>query len=587
MAGMSATNSLEGTSTTTGQSSEILTISCRALSARYIAEYVNVAAANFTVKELNRINGNCRIKVEMNAQLRGRFVPNSRLNAIKINNLPLTVTDGEAIGFTGSNIQATGGFGIMSPIEQIVSYFYLAAHTTKPNLKRPTQNKQVCPLRPYTIVINFSSRAGSSGPLRNRLHGSGSVIDGQPSKKLDQMHCGNPGNGGDAVPERQQVPRTVTNVASCTGRGINDLEADNAVLISFAQGVICHVPVCKEDNDEAQEGNNANASHDLVHSHWMKMMKLSQTAIPVVTDSGCFKNNVPQPNARAECAMSRSQKKKHQSVIPKRNEIFTTHTAYTYLSDKRYGNQSVWLRLPDSMYFTLSIPADQYKAQRVQWDSLSSSMESGTLHTQFKEAIGALEVRVENLARGLGEKVEDGIGHWASPEIRLRDARKMIKGVLEVSSLDYTFTIAQNSVGFFVKEGIPQLKETRREQRGEEARHALDRLITLSRKGSFGLSNASQGSQTCPSCYHCSAPARLRSHVLCRLRHFISSALASDQLPLTCLGDEARCRVPITILEIQQFLPPASFDRLLEAAFDAYIAKHPEEFKHCKTPDCT
>ncbi|KAF8834264.1 hypothetical protein BDN67DRAFT_596023, partial [Paxillus ammoniavirescens] len=45
--------------------------------------------------------------------------------------------------------------------------------------------------------------------------------------------------------------------------------------------------------------------------------------------------------------------------------------------------------------------------------------------------------------------------------------------------------------------------------------------------------------------------------------------------------------VPIPIPTIQQFLPPASFNRLLEAAFDSHVSKHPEEFKCCKTPDCT
>lgn len=49
-------------------------------STRYIAEYVDVAVANAKVAELDRfIYGGRPLKVETNAQPRGRFVPNLRL----------------------------------------------------------------------------------------------------------------------------------------------------------------------------------------------------------------------------------------------------------------------------------------------------------------------------------------------------------------------------------------------------------------------------------------------------------------------------------------------------------------------------
>lgn len=491
---MSATNSLEGMSAGTGQSSETLTISWRAPSARYVAEYVDVAAARNKVKELDRfIYDGRRIKVEMNSQPRGRFVPNLRLNAIKINNLPHSVTDEEIIGFTNSvsvkRLQAGGAFGIMYPVEQIAR-----------------------------LVRDDIARAVPGG-LRK--------FDDPPS--------------------------------TCTMEGVVSARAH--------------------------------------FSSWDE-----------------------------------------------------AHTAYTRLSDKRYGNQSVWLRLPDPMYFTLVIPVEQHKAQKAQWNSLLNSIKDRTACTlnvresgnvvriqlsgSVKEATGALKVRVENLARG--DKVEGwhrSFGFSGNPFVlRVHSeagaylradwkrqslkvygtpgavdlAREMIKGELErLASLDHTVTLARSSVGFFVREGIQQLKETLGENNvrfamssrkitvsgGEEARHALDRLITLSHKGNCGLPNAAQGSQICPICYDSvSSPHQLGcGHTYCVacLRHFISSALESDQLPLTCLGDETRCRVPVAIPTIQQFLPPASFNRLLEAAFDAYIAKHPEEFKHCKTPDCT
>jgi len=491
---MSATNSLEGMSAATGQSSEVLTISWHAPSACYVAEYIDVATANAKVGELNRsIYGGRRIKVGMNAQPRGRFVHNLRLNAIKINNLPPSVFDEDVINLTRSisvKRLATGGpFGSMYTAEQI-------ARLVREDIER--------------------------------------VVPGGLQKFDD--------------------PPT-----TCTIEGVVSARAH--------------------------------------FSSWDE-----------------------------------------------------AHAAYTRLSDRRYGNQTVWLRLPDPMHFTLVIPVEQYKAQKTQWDSLSSSIKDrractlnvrdtgNVVHIRLsgsvKEATGALKVRVENLARGdkvdgwhrsLGfsgnsfvARVRSETGaylraDWKRQSLKVYgapravdQAREMIKDELDrLSSLDYTVTVARHSVGFFVREGIQELKETLGENNvrfamssrkitvsgGEEARHALDRLIALSHKGSCGLPNASQGSQICPICYDSvSSPHQLGcGHTYCVacLRHFISSALESDQLPLTCLGDEAQCRVPIAIPTIQQFLPPASFNRLLEAAFDVYIAKHPEEFKHCKTPDCT
>ncbi|KAG9311926.1 hypothetical protein JVU11DRAFT_8187 [Chiua virens] len=487
----SATNSLEGMNAENVQSSEILTISWRAPSVRYVAEYVDIAVANDKVKELDRvIYGGRRVKVEMNAQPRGRYVRNLSLNAIKINNLPPSVTDEDVKNFANStSVKRLPIGGVSYTVGEIAR-----------------------------LVREDIERAVPGG-----------------LKKFDDP----PG--------------------TCTMEGV---VAARAHFSSW---------------DEA-------------------------------------------------------------------------HTTHTHLSDKRYGNQPVWLRLPDPMHFTLVIPVEQYKAQKEQWDSLLDSIKDRkacTLHIRdsgnimrirlsgsVKEATGALKVRVENLARG--DKVEgwhrsfgfpgnpfvshihsatgaylradskrQSLNVYGAPRAVDR-AREMVKSELErLASLDYTVTLARNSVGFFVREGIQQLKEIIGENNvkftmssrkitvsgGEEARHALDRLITLSHKGNQGVGSAAQGSETCPICYDTVSSAHQLGcgHTYCVacLRHFISSALESDQLPLTCLGDETQCRVPIPIPTIQQFLPPATFNRLLEAAFDTYIAKHPEEYKHCKTPDCT
>ena len=101
------------------------------------------------------------------------------------------------------------------------------------------------------------------------------------------------------------------------------------------------------------------------------------------------------------------------------------HAAHTSLSDKRYGNQPTWFKLPDAMHFTITIPCERYFAQKAQWDDLLSSIKDKKacilnihnagnivrirLSGSVKEAIGALKVGVENLARG--EPV-DGTVAW-------------------------------------------------------------------------------------------------------------------------------------------------------------------------------
>ncbi|KAG9312739.1 hypothetical protein JVU11DRAFT_7169 [Chiua virens] len=326
------------------------------------------------------------------------------------------------------------------------------------------------------------------------------------------------------------------------------------------------------------------------------------------------------------------------------------HAAWIRLSGQRYGEQSIWLQLPNPMNFTLVIPIEQYRAQKAHWDSLLDStkdQQACTLHVReagnvvriqlsgsVKEATGAMRVRVENLARGemvegwhrlLGipdnmfmSRVYAETGAYVRADLQRQSlkvfgsstavdqAREMIKNELaRLAALDYSIILAPSSVGYFVREGLEQLKETLGEDNvrfetssrrmtvsgSEEAQHALDRLVERSHEGKSRILNARRSNQTCPICYDdISSPHRLAcGHTYCVacLHHYISSALESGQLPLFCLGDEAQCHVPIAIPTIQHFVPPATFNRLLEAAFDTYIAKHSEQFKHCKTPDCT
>ncbi|OJA17608.1 hypothetical protein AZE42_01207 [Rhizopogon vesiculosus] len=322
------------------------------------------------------------------------------------------------------------------------------------------------------------------------------------------------------------------------------------------------------------------------------------------------------------------------------------HAVHTLLLHYRIGDVPFWFRLPNPTQYSITISAEQFRAQKSLWDGLVGGIKDKSscmlhIHEQGivvrmrlsgskKEALGALKVRVESLIAG--EKVDGwhrSLGYSGNTFVRsvfdntgallradwrrqllkvyglpkaVDQARELIKAELDrLSSMEYTRVLAKQSVRFFVQRGIPELKETFGEDNvkfvisagritisgGEEARHALERLIQDSLRGPQILPDPS-GEQSCPICYDdISSPLRLGcGHVYCAacMRHFLTSALDSGQFPLTCMGDE--CRVPIPIPTIQHFLPPASFNRLLEVAFNAHISRNPLEFKYCKTPDC-
>ena len=465
-----------------------LTISWRGPSASYIAEYVDIAAANAKVKKLNEcLYGDRRIQVEMNTQPPGLRLRNIQLNAIRINNLPPSVTDQDIIMLT-----------------EAVSVKRLGA-------------------------------------------GSVYAVD--------------------------HVARLV-----------------------------------QEDIERAVPGG------------------LEEFDPP----STCNEKGIFYAHARF-------------------SSWDDAYEVYTCLSDKRYSDPPIWLYLP--MHFAFDISVDQYNAQKAQWDSLVSSIKAKkacTFHVResgkvvnirlsgpVKEMTGALKARVQNLANGenvegwhqaLGipnnpfvPRVHSETGAYLRVDWKRRSltlygmpgnidrARGMIESELDrLASLDHTITLEPRSVGFFVREGIQQLKETFGKNSvrfivtmssrkltvsgGEDARYALYPLTTLSRKDSHGLPNVAQGNETCPICYDTvSSPHQLDcGHTYCAacLPHFILSALESDELPLTCLGNDTKCRVPIPISTIKRFLPPAySFNRLLETAFNAYIAKNPK-LQRCKTPNC-
>ncbi|KAK0210984.1 hypothetical protein DFS33DRAFT_343195 [Desarmillaria ectypa] len=321
------------------------------------------------------------------------------------------------------------------------------------------------------------------------------------------------------------------------------------------------------------------------------------------------------------------------------------------LLDRRFSficNSVFWLRIPPQALYTITIPSGQYRAQENLWKELQENIKNrkacniiirelngGNYRIQVsgtvKAALGALKVRVESLAAG--EKIDCWHDHLAYPQAQLAQkiaeagaflrsdswkrtlklygepkavgkAKTVVIEELErLASLEFTVTLRRPSVGYFVRTGLAAMREVFGEENvaldirsavitvrgGEEVRLHLDNHITESLK-SVSV-NVAPGSHTCPICYDdVSTPFQLVcEHVYCTgcIRHFLTSAAETGIFPLVCMGNESTCGTPISIPVIQKFLPPTAFNRLLETVFTSYVDRHPQEFRYCKTPDCT
>ncbi|VDC01531.1 unnamed protein product [Peniophora sp. CBMAI 1063] len=155
----------------------------------------------------------------------------------------------------------------------------------------------------------------------------------------------------------------------------------------------------------------------------------------------------------------------------------------------------------------------------------------------------------------------------------------------------------------FMMRGVPELCEHLGEENvhfdpatcvlttsgGAETRHLIFRVI-FTHAAPVEPRIPAGARDVCPICYDAvQAPVRLAcGHTYCTpcLRHFLRSAIDSDKFPLTCMGDEARCGVPIPIHHIECFLSKQLYSRLLQAVFRTYIARNPLTVRYCKTPNC-
>ncbi|KAF2966973.1 hypothetical protein GQX73_g6596 [Xylaria multiplex] len=57
-------------------------------------------------------------------------------------------------------------------------------------------------------------------------------------------------------------------------------------------------------------------------------------------------------------------------------------------------------------------------------------------------------------------------------------------------------------------------------------------------------------------------------------------------MSVTCTGAQDKCKNAIPLREIQAHVDPSTFEQLLESSFTTYIARRPNQFHYCPTPDC-
>ncbi|KAI5900541.1 uncharacterized protein SCHCODRAFT_02608177 [Schizophyllum commune H4-8] len=325
------------------------------------------------------------------------------------------------------------------------------------------------------------------------------------------------------------------------------------------------------------------------------------------------------------------------------------HNAFNRKKFSWNGNSPIHAFVDEPVQFKLTIPFREYRAQRKQWSELEAShspaqpgrhdcflelkglMWSGTsvdvtISGWQKEAVGRLKVRVENLARGetlvggipgLSDRFLDEVELLTNALI-IRDRRtRALRGIGEpealararshlqdeaerLASLEITFFLKPNVAPYFLRLGIPALKEELGEgcvrlrgrsslvvRGGEVARRAVERHMAEAETCRFA--DRATGS-TCPVCYmEPVSPFRLGcGHEYCAAcaKLLLSSATDNKTFPLLCVGDNATCGVPIPIPTIRKFLTDEGMNRLFDAAFAAHVERNPDKVKYCRTAGC-
>jgi len=126
---------------------------------------------------------------------------------------------------------------------------------------------------------------------------------------------------------------------------------------------------------------------------------------------------------------------------------------------------------------------------------------------------------------------------------------------------------------------------------GESTGRALRNLIKTLAHDRLDTKNETKFDSKCPICQdEIVSPVQLAcGHSYCAvcIQHFLTTASNTKVFPLSCMGDDNNCRIPISIPTLQRLLSPQEFKHLLETAFVAHIERFPREFRHCPTPGCS
>ncbi|KAF9454427.1 hypothetical protein P691DRAFT_717469 [Macrolepiota fuliginosa MF-IS2] len=322
----------------------------------------------------------------------------------------------------------------------------------------------------------------------------------------------------------------------------------------------------------------------------------------------------------------------------------------------KYNFPPLRLFLSDPYRFVLTLDEKQYNAQKSQWTELCQGKDKETnvqirtvdrangrkvtitLFGRDKKAVGALKVRIENMAAGQkldatywhptfkfpkGQEFLDDVYHMTGAYVRsdwkhncvtvsgraeaIEAAKSRLREEAErISAEQWTIPLQRRALGFFIREGLAKMKGLLGEENVtlnvqactivlhgadlEEARHHLKQLMDAFMDRNIASTDTSDDT-LCPICYDTiSQPIEIScEHIYCSscLRHYILSTLDNHSFPLKCMGGEATCNKPLSIPLIKRFLPPQRFEQLMEAAFTSYIDKNPETFKYCSTPDCS
>ena len=256
-----------------------------------------------------------------------------------------------------------------------------------------------------------------------------------------------------------------------------------------------------------------------------------------------------------------------------------------------------------------------------------------------KKTVGRLKVRIEQLIAGEklpqwdrafygaeGESILKNVNNGSLAYVRVDKRQGVLKAFGEptaierltariqrevdrLASLQFEVFLKRASVRFFVDgaRGSTLLKQEVGEENvvldvsstpckivvrgGEPVRHLLGKLIGESLSDAIRSQHQlNDAGETCPVCYDTiDQPYRLGcGHAYCYscLHHFLITASDTKRFPLSCMGDEGKCDVPIPLPVIQRFLVPAQVKHLLEVSFLDYLGRHPDKFGCCTTPDC-